>query len=65
MFTDFFVFVSALFRYETGAHLWLILEYCVGGNLMTLLDQVRIIGCELCITLMCISVELFNAVVDV
>ncbi|XP_061989242.1 serine/threonine-protein kinase RUNKEL [Rosa rugosa] len=27
--------------YETSAHLWLVLEYCVGGNLMTLLDQDR------------------------
>ncbi|CAH9076090.1 unnamed protein product [Cuscuta epithymum] len=25
--------------YETSAHLWLVLEYCVGGNLMTLLQQ--------------------------
>lgn len=25
--------------YETSAHLWLILEYCVGGDLMTLLQQ--------------------------
>ncbi|XP_020087263.1 serine/threonine-protein kinase RUNKEL isoform X2 [Ananas comosus] len=25
--------------YETSAHLWLVLEYCVGGNLMNLLRQ--------------------------
>ncbi|XP_042022786.1 serine/threonine-protein kinase RUNKEL-like [Salvia splendens] len=25
--------------YETSAHLWLVLEYCVGGDLMTLLQQ--------------------------
>ncbi|KAG1371198.1 putative Serine/threonine-protein kinase Aurora-3 [Cocos nucifera] len=25
--------------YETSAHLWLVLEYCVGGDLMTLLKQ--------------------------
>ncbi|XP_059632663.1 serine/threonine-protein kinase RUNKEL [Cornus florida] len=25
--------------YETSAHLWLVLEYCVGGDLMTLLHQ--------------------------
>ncbi|KAF6176628.1 hypothetical protein GIB67_034490 [Kingdonia uniflora] len=25
--------------YETSAHLWLVLEYCVGGDLMTLLGQ--------------------------
>ncbi|KAJ4797579.1 Serine/threonine-protein kinase [Rhynchospora pubera] len=25
--------------YETSAHLWLILEYCVGGDLRTLLDK--------------------------
>ncbi|KAG8636632.1 serine/threonine-protein kinase RUNKEL [Manihot esculenta] len=25
--------------YETSAHLWLVLEYCVGGDLMTLLRQ--------------------------
>nr|GMD06124.1 serine/threonine-protein kinase RUNKEL [Ipomoea batatas] len=25
--------------YETSAHLWLVLEYCVGGNLMALLQQ--------------------------
>lgn len=25
--------------YETTAHLWLVLEYCVGGDLMTLLKQ--------------------------
>ncbi|XP_009603717.1 serine/threonine-protein kinase RUNKEL [Nicotiana tomentosiformis] len=25
--------------YETSAHLWLVLEYCVGGNLMNLLEQ--------------------------
>ncbi|KAL3812788.1 hypothetical protein ACJIZ3_014056 [Penstemon smallii] len=25
--------------YETTAHLWLVLEYCVGGDLMTLLQQ--------------------------
>ncbi|XP_023735102.1 serine/threonine-protein kinase RUNKEL [Lactuca sativa] len=25
--------------YETSAHLWLILEYCVGGDLRTLLEQ--------------------------
>ncbi|KAK4357847.1 hypothetical protein RND71_023457 [Anisodus tanguticus] len=25
--------------YETSAHLWLVLEYCVGGNLMSLLQQ--------------------------
>lgn len=29
-------------RYETTAHLWLVLEYCVGGDLMTLLKQVAI-----------------------
>lgn len=27
-------------RYETSAHLWLVLEYCVGGDLMALLRQV-------------------------
>lgn len=27
-------------RYETTNHLWLILEYCVGGDLMSLLRQV-------------------------
>ena len=26
-------------RYETSKHLWLILEYCVGGDLMSLLCQ--------------------------
>lgn len=26
-------------RYETTNHLWLILEYCVGGDLMSLLRQ--------------------------
>ncbi len=26
-------------RYETTNHLWLILEYCVGGDLMSLLKQ--------------------------
>lgn len=31
--------VLALFRYETTNHLWLILEYCVGGDLMSLLRQ--------------------------
>ncbi|KAM0954302.1 putative protein kinase ULK-ULK4 family [Dioscorea sansibarensis] len=25
--------------YETSAHLWLVLEYCVGGDLMNLLQQ--------------------------
>ncbi|XP_074270198.1 serine/threonine-protein kinase RUNKEL-like [Silene latifolia] len=25
--------------YETSAHLWLVLEYCVGGDLMSLLRQ--------------------------
>ncbi|XP_015874449.3 serine/threonine-protein kinase RUNKEL [Ziziphus jujuba] len=25
--------------YETSAHLWLVLEYCVGGDLMTILQQ--------------------------
>ncbi|KAG5580434.1 hypothetical protein H5410_051061 [Solanum commersonii] len=25
--------------YETSAHLWLVLEYCVGGNLMSVLQQ--------------------------
>jgi serine/threonine protein kinase len=45
-----FVFLSYLFgfftspdvfiRYETSSHLWLVLEYCVGGDLMTLLRQV-------------------------
>lgn len=28
-----------LHRYETSNHLWLILEYCVGGDLMSLLRQ--------------------------
>ena len=28
-----------LSRYETSNHLWLILEYCVGGDLMSLLRQ--------------------------
>lgn len=28
-----------LCRYETTNHLWLILEYCVGGDLMSLLRQ--------------------------
>ncbi|EPS71184.1 hypothetical protein M569_03574, partial [Genlisea aurea] len=27
------------FWYETSAHLWLVLEYCVGGDLLTLLQQ--------------------------
>ncbi|KAK4724037.1 hypothetical protein R3W88_026816 [Solanum pinnatisectum] len=27
--------------YETYAHLWLVLEYCVGGNLMSLLQQLK------------------------
>lgn len=31
------VFVS---RYESSAHMWLVLEYCVGGDLRTLLQQV-------------------------
>lgn len=36
-----------LCRYETSNHLWLILEYCVGGDLMSLLRQVRPVGwCE-------------------
>ncbi|CAF1697853.1 unnamed protein product [Brassica oleracea var. botrytis] len=26
-------------RYETSAHMWLVLEYCVGGDLRTLLQQ--------------------------
>ena len=26
-------------RYETGRHLWLVLEYCVGGSLKGVLDQ--------------------------
>ena len=26
-------------RYETSNHLWLILEYCVGGDLLSLLRQ--------------------------
>ncbi|RZR77018.1 hypothetical protein BHM03_00001967, partial [Ensete ventricosum] len=26
--------------YETSAHLWLVLEYCVGGDILTLLKQV-------------------------
>ncbi|KAL5995292.1 hypothetical protein ACLOJK_025350 [Asimina triloba] len=30
--------------YETSAHLWLVLEYCVGGDLMTLLRQVEDTG---------------------
>lgn len=30
-------------RYETSAHLWLVLEYCVGGDLMTLLRQVVVV----------------------
>ncbi|XP_021808628.1 serine/threonine-protein kinase RUNKEL [Prunus avium] len=41
--------------YETSAHLWLVLEYCVGGNLMTLLNQdkqlpeesIHDLGCDL------------------
>jgi hypothetical protein len=31
---------TAVYRYETTNHLWLILEYCVGGDLMSLLRQV-------------------------
>jgi serine/threonine protein kinase len=31
--------VSGTNRYETTNHLWLILEYCVGGDLMSLLRQ--------------------------
>ncbi|KAF2287704.1 hypothetical protein GH714_002383 [Hevea brasiliensis] len=30
---------KVLQKYETSAHLWLVLEYCVGGDLMTLLRQ--------------------------
>ena len=30
-----------LFRYETSAHLWLVLEYCVGGDLLSILRQVH------------------------
>uniref|UniRef100_A0A9I9CPF1 Protein kinase domain-containing protein n=1 Tax=Cucumis melo TaxID=3656 RepID=A0A9I9CPF1_CUCME len=29
----------AFVRYETSAHLWLVLEYCVGGDLMSILRQ--------------------------
>jgi serine/threonine protein kinase len=29
-----------LLRYETSAHFWLVLEYCVGGDLKGLLEQV-------------------------
>ena len=29
-------------RYETKNHLWLILEYCVGGDLLALLRQVSV-----------------------
>lgn len=32
-------FCIACNRYETSNHLWLILEYCVGGDLMSLLRQ--------------------------
>ena len=32
--------VNLCFRYETSAHIWLVLEYCVGGDLLTLLRQV-------------------------
>ena len=32
-------FWGALGRYETTNHLWLILEYCVGGDLLALLRQ--------------------------
>lgn len=31
--------MSPACRYETTNHLWLILEYCVGGDLMSLLRQ--------------------------
>ncbi len=30
-----------VFRYETGRHLWLVLEYCVGGDLKSLLEKDR------------------------
>lgn len=36
----------SFFRYETTAHLWLVLEYCVGGDLMTLLKQVTYTHCQ-------------------
>jgi serine/threonine protein kinase len=29
--------------YETSAHMWLVLEYCVGGDLRTLLQQVLLV----------------------
>ncbi|XP_025692062.1 serine/threonine-protein kinase RUNKEL-like isoform X1 [Arachis hypogaea] len=33
-------FYECHYRYETSAHLWLILEYCVGGDLLSILRQV-------------------------
>ncbi|RWV90475.1 hypothetical protein GW17_00047318 [Ensete ventricosum] len=33
-------------RYETSAHLWLVLEYCVGGDILTLLKQDSRTGCR-------------------
>lgn len=33
---------SLSLRYETSAHLWLVLEYCVGGDLLSLLQQVSL-----------------------
>ncbi|XP_047307666.1 serine/threonine-protein kinase RUNKEL-like [Impatiens glandulifera] len=46
--------------YETSAHLWLVLEYCVGGDLMSLLkqdkqlpeDSIHIFACDLVKALM-------------
>ena len=34
-------------RYETSAHMWLVLEYCVGGDLRTLLQQVLLLVVQL------------------
>ncbi len=31
--------LDVYFRCETRNHLWLVLEYCVGGNLMSLLKE--------------------------
>ena len=43
----FFTPPDVCIRYETPSHLWLVLEYCVGGDLMTLLLQVETVYCLL------------------